>query len=196
MIDARFRPLGAPAYKSRRRAPFRVNYGTRLDLLEQELSKLRARNIVIEAGFSLEKIRNDGWPRSGATPTHPAVVLHFDSRNGHIAMPCDTYDRFEDNLYAVALSLEALRAVDRYGVTKNAEQYKGWTALPANDGKMNADAARALIAGLAGVPVSAVVSGDLEILYRAAAKRAHPDTPDGSHEAFTRLQEAMRVLRG
>lgn len=44
------------------------------------------------------------------------------------------YDDWRDNLRAVALSLEALRAVDRYGVSRRGEQYRGWQALEAGDG--------------------------------------------------------------
>lgn len=70
MLDVRFRPLerwiGKRA-ESRRRAPFRSKYSQTLDLLEKELNHLRARNITIEAGFRLDQIRNDGWPRNSAT---------------------------------------------------------------------------------------------------------------------------------
>jgi len=40
------------------------------------------------------------------------------------------YDDWQDNLRAIALAMEALRAVDRYGVSKRGEQYQGWKQLP------------------------------------------------------------------
>jgi len=47
-------------------------------------------------------------------------------------MPCDSFRDWEANLRAIALSLEHLRAVDRYGVTtEEEEQYTGWLRLPA-----------------------------------------------------------------
>jgi len=47
-------------------------------------------------------------------------------------MPCDSFKDWEANLRAIALSLERLRAADRYGVTtEEKEQYIGWLRLPA-----------------------------------------------------------------
>lgn len=131
-LQARFVPLGPVSGRSagRRRATFRIGYSDRLSLLESELAKLGAKEIVIQAQFEAKDIRNDGWPRSSARPKGPAVVLSFQSKHGPLSYPCDSYDAWEDNLYAIALALEALRAVDRYGVTKRAEQYKGWAQLP------------------------------------------------------------------
>ena len=52
MIDVRFVPLkewpGTPT-KLRRDGRFRVPYAKTLDLLEDELAKLRAKNIIIQA---------------------------------------------------------------------------------------------------------------------------------------------------
>jgi hypothetical protein len=43
----------------------------------------------------------------------------------------DKFATWQDNLRAIALGLEALRKVDRYGITKNSEQYTGWKQLEA-----------------------------------------------------------------
>lgn len=37
-------------------------------------------------------------------------------------------------------------------------------------------------------------AGEILAAYRAKAKALHPDTPGGSHEAFVKLQEAMRTV--
>lgn len=44
-------------------------------------------------------------------------------RRGHLSYPCDTFTTLQDNLRVIALALEALRMVDRYGVTRRGEQY-------------------------------------------------------------------------
>ena len=157
MIDARFRPLdrwiGEKTPTNRRkRATFRAKYQGTLDLLEHELQKLSARDIVIEAEFATSEIRNDGWPRGRATPKGPAVILSFTKRSGSqqipVAMPCDTFDDWEDNLRGIALSLEALRAVDRYGVTRSGEQYAGFAQIsaPAASDNMTVDIASHVLA--------------------------------------------------
>lgn len=200
MLQARFVPYAGPVpRRERSRARFSVGYQTRLNLLDVELSKLGARNIVIQAEFEAREIRNDGWPRSTARPKGPAVIVSFDSDKGPLSFPCDTFQRWEDNLYAIARSLEALRAVDRYGVTRRAEQYRGWAQLPAAapdrafGSKLEASR---WLAEIAGVVDGRPLSGDhLETTYRIAARRLHPDA-GGSTEAFQRLQDAMRLLRG
>lgn len=51
-------------------ARFRTEYNRTLELLDYELTQLKARDIVIESGFRFEELRNDGWPRGGTTPIH------------------------------------------------------------------------------------------------------------------------------
>lgn len=196
-------PGMATASYNRKRAPFRIGYADRLNLLDHELNKLQARDIVIQAQFQPKDIRNDGWPRSSARPSGPAIIVSFKGSNGPLSFPCDRYDFWEDNLYAIALSLEALRAVDRYGVTKNAEQYKGWAQLPAADKSatfQDAEQAAQWLAVVSGGSSTAafllVNSTARDASYRMAAKQLHPDKPGGSTEDFQKLQAAMRILRG
>lgn len=205
MLDARFRPLerwvGART-KGRRNATFRAKYTQTLDLLESELNHLRAKNITIEAGFRLDQIRNDGWPRSSAgKPSEPGVILSFTAKGGNVAMPCDTFSDWEDNLRAIALSLEALRAVDRYGVTKSGEQYRGFAQLPApgsTEPSMDVQSAATMLATFSTKHSWSELLRD-ERAYREALANAHRAThPDLSKSdnttGFLRVQEAKRVL--
>jgi len=204
MIDARFRPVDRwpgqrTSSRARQQARFRVGYRSTLDLLETELRHLRARDIIIQAGFSLSDIRNDGWPRSNARrPDDPGVIVSFVSPKGALSFPCDRYTEWEDNLRAIALSLEALRAVDRYGVTQHAEQYRGWQALPpaqSPDEPMSPEAAAEFLARHGGIFVSPVHTDPaaLDAAYRNAARVLHPDA-GGDHELFVKLQQAKATL--
>lgn len=201
MLDVIFVPLekwpGKPS--KQKQATFRMHQTRRLDALEYELRKLRAQDMVIEAWFDHQSIRNDGWPKSSARPSGPGVILSFTGKDGPLSFPCDTYDRWEDNLYAIALSLEALRAVDRYGVTRTAEQYQGWKQLPAPAEEDIRDRKWALehLARLAGVQPGILSDpATVDLAYRAAAKKTHPDVPGGSAAAFQVLQEAIGLIRG
>jgi hypothetical protein len=193
MIDVRFRPLEIPADKSRKSATFRAGWNNTLELLEKELNHLWAKDIVVQAGFELQDIRMDGWPRAGRSPKHPAVALSFRDRSGRpLSFPCDTFDDYQDNLRAVAKSLEALRAVNRYGVTKGHEQYRGFTALPPVVSQDEKSAAVSFIAKALG-RTSEAVSRDLNGSYRDACRKLHPDT-GGSHGEFTELQRHWAAL--
>ncbi len=199
MIEVRFRPLADPdPRKTRKKPPFKVSYGRTLTLLDYELRQVGASGVIIEAGFRLEQLRQDGWPYANAKPSHPAVKISFRNKRGQsLGFPCDTYNSIEGNIRAISLTLEALRAVDRYGVTQTGEQYRGWTALPAApsaEQSLSRESAIAVIATLAGLSYSDAVF-DMKAAYRAAARNAHPDS-GGTQEAFVQLQRAWAVVGG
>lgn len=180
----RFRPIEqwpGELTRSRRRSPFEASLSATQDLLTRELRALNARTVVIQLAIGEIDLRNDGLPRASARPEHPGVILSLDSPYGPLSYPCDTFTDWQSNLRAIALALEALRKVDRYGVTKNGEQYTGWRQIEGRTptGPMTVAEARAFMAQ----------HGD----YRTAARKLHPDT-GGSAEEFQRLQEARRVL--
>jgi len=105
-----------------RASNFRAGYSETLKALDHELTKVFAKTIVIQAFFRADQLRGDGWPYANARPSRSGVILSFSTAKGAFSFPCDKYSSFDDNLRAIALSLQALRAVDRYGVTQRAEQ--------------------------------------------------------------------------
>ncbi|MFN3650059.1 MAG: molecular chaperone DnaJ [Armatimonadota bacterium] len=206
MLNATFRPLaqwpGAPR-TVRRHSQFRAGYVSTLDLLEAELDKLSARDIIIQIAVDRKDIRNDGWPRADARPRHPGVILNFVSRKIPYQFVCDTYHDWQDNLRAIALTLEALRAMERYGATQHREQYKGFAQLPPGEGApppqpeaMTTDEAAELLGELGGFTFAAVLA-DAEvarIAWRRAADKTHPDK-GGDGAEFLRAQRAWELLR-
>jgi hypothetical protein len=198
MLDARFRPLPKWTRKpglQMERPRFRTRYVEVLNALEHELGKLNARDILIEAGFPLNTIRNDGWPRGGSQPHHPGVVLYFTTRDGAMEFPCGTYQNFEANLYAIALTLENLRAIDRYGVTLGHEQYRGFLAIEAAPDQMTVEKAANFVSFFSKVPSDEIIGdpGAYRAAYRVSASQLHPDVaanPDG----FIKLGQAKEVL--
>jgi len=174
-------------------------YNRTLDLLEYELRQLKARDVRIEAGYNLASLRNDGWPRGGTRPSHPGVVLYFTGVDGDMCFPAGAYSRMEDNLHGIALTLECLRAVDRYGVTMAHEQYRGFLALPPARSASEAwtiDSAVAWLALRTGRTESSLLENRATYreAYRAAAARMHPDNPAGSVDQFAVLQAVSGLL--
>lgn len=177
-----------------------VDWSGTVSLLERELRELNAKNVLLQMAVTDKDIRQDGWIRGNATPSHPGVILTFDSRFGPLSYPCDTFAKWQANVRAIALALEALRKVDRYGVTRRGEQYTGWKALPPAGGSTSTMTARAaaevLVAAEALDGEAAALLHDEQAFrwtYRTAAKNTHPDA-GGDDLAFQRVQEAKRVL--
>jgi hypothetical protein len=199
-----FRPLtiwpGGDHTRYRKASQFSSTYPATLELLQRELGMLGVTEAVLQLAIGEADIRTDGMPRASARPAHPGVVLTFESRHGHLQYATDVFDTWHDNLRAIALSLEALRLVDRYGISKRGEQYTGWKALPAGgNGRGHRETAARFVlrcAGLADddVNVSGVLDGSsLHSVYRLAARRAHPDT-GGSDAVFAQLEQARRTI--
>jgi len=197
------RPISSypvPETRHRKRARFIASRGRptplsqTLDDLDRELKQLGCRRAVLELDVTESDIRNDGWPRSTANPATPRVVLSLpESKHGPLRYPCDAFTRWEDNLRAIALALQALRAVDRYGVTRHGEQYAGWKALPAATGPtMSVEAAARVIDGINPHQVVRDPSYAKQVI-REAVRRTHPDT-GGAADDFHLVQTARAVL--
>jgi len=198
---ARFRPIqqwpGAPT-RNRRRAQFSAPWQSTLNLLTRELEQLGRKNVVIQVAVTEQEIRLDGFPRANARPDHPGVIVSLDSKYGPLSYPCDAFTTWQDNLRAIGLALEALRAVDRYGVTKRGEQYTGWKELTGPGPVVMTREQAAKFIGKWGCfdPAAVLQHWPYEgRYYREAARRLHPDA-GGSTEDFQALQEAKRVLDG
>lgn len=204
-FDVTFRPIDTwPGELTavRRSTPFYSTYSQTLTLLRTELDHLDASAIVIQLALDESQIRLDGMPRAGATPAHPGVILAFDSKHGPLKYATDVFTHWEANVRAIALELEALRKVERYGITKRGEQYTGWKALGSGiemgPATMTWDEAAAFLHDAAGWTGDWDPEADrihIDVAYRMAAKRLHPDR-GGDPEQFKRLGDAKRILDG
>lgn len=151
--------------------------------------------IAIPAGA----FRIDGRPYANAKAEHPGVIFSIESRHGHLSYPCDTFTTWQDNLRAIALALEALRKVDRYGVTKRGEQYRGFLALEstaAPAGFATADDALTFLGkytGLGLAEMKSIVGAPARALRRAQ-RETHPDA-GGDAATFQRVSLAEAKLR-
>ncbi len=182
----------------RRRGVFRVSPGRAIDDLRQELERAGALRATLELDVRDGDIRADGQLRANSRPFSPRVVVSFEHPTaGWLRYPCDTFSDHLDNIRAIALALEALRAVERYGVVRRAEQYAGWKALPASTSPTlsSAQAAKVLAEyGYPGAPEGTAIApsthtslrqqlreailasrDEYEAARRIARKRVHPD---------------------
>lgn len=195
-----FRPLrwtgpSTPASRRRSRWTFKAGWQDTLDLLGRELEHLHAKDIVIEADFREQDLRLDGMPRANARqPEHPGIRLAFESKYGPLVYATDSCAFWQHNVRSIALGLEALRAVDRYGVTKRGEQYTGWKELDSKPAVITPSEAWKTLRALARVNEHlAPASLTEERIISLARRRSHPDYEGTSEtwEQFTRAYEAV-----
>ena len=200
MIEIRHRPLGVWPFASTpegdraSRYTFRASYPSTLDLLDRELWMLDASAVVLQTLHPSSAHRRDGGLRADArAPSHPGVVLTFDvptSRHpaGYLSFATDRGDHWQTNVRMIALGMEALRKVDRYGIVRHGEQYRGFAALTAG-GPGRPEEIIARESGLSPEEVAA----DTKRAVRMAARSAHPDA-GGSHDRFVAVQQAAKAL--
>lgn len=173
----------------RKPSQFGAPLATTLEQLQRELRLVGAKDVELLIAVDASQFRLDGRPRANATAVHPGVVLSFTAKPvGRLSYPCDTYLTWQDNLRAITLALEALRRVNRYGVTKSGEQYRGFLALEQHP--HSADAQERWLREY----VAAPPQWTLDTVLRNAKRKAHPDT-GGDADAFQRVLDAERALR-
>lgn len=210
MIEYRFRPIvwtgpKTPSYQRRARTAFSASWSSTLELLEAELFHLNAKDVNIQADLRLSDIRLDGLPRANARiPDFPGVIINLTAYRRPLQYKTDVCTFWQHNVRSIALGLQALRAVDRYGISGSGEQYIGWTAIgdrpyvpDTNRVAMTKEEALEYLRSVAGgreEPVRVAQMTD-KMVYRLAQRVSHPDNQEtGSSDVFIRVQEAGWTL--
>lgn len=192
-------------------SPFSATYSQTLDLLERELTHLGAKDPILQVDADEKDVRMDGQLRANALVGYPGVILSFITEDhGTLTYPCNAFAGYANrgwhaNLRAIALGLEALRKVERYGIAERGQQYAGWKELGSGSIALGGDAmtvheAAHYIGGFIlqsmGTDWSEEIDADplfALALVRDAVKRSHPDV-DGNADVFHKVQVAREVL--
>lgn len=171
----------------------------------RELGVKESAEYVLMMDVEESDIRLDGAIRANAKPHSQHVAVAFESKRGPLLFACGRFTTWQDNLRAIALGLEALRKVDRYGITQSDEQYTGFRALPGMvpvpKPFVSAEEAAEFMVEATGVEVGGHTRAGLLLcdrdaidrVYRQAAKRLHPDA-GGDPDEFVRLGQARELL--
>lgn len=156
----------------------------------RELNAMNARNILISTNLQLTTY---GVPRSNQrAPEDPGVAIYWERNGKPQCMAIDQYDRVADNLAAVAVSLQGLRAVERHGGAQIMERaFIGFAQLPESTGRHWRE-----VLGISGLPSVHII----ETAFRELARERHPDYQSGSHIGMAELnaarEAALRELEG
>lgn len=158
--------------------------------LNLEIDRLRASDLIISTNL---RTRNDGGYYSAdlaRKEEDPGVAIYFKHKGRQMSMCCDQYNRVWENIYALAMAIEALRGIDRWGVSDFLERaFTGFTAIEEKS-TFNQKSIYEIL-GLESRPESV---DQVHRAYRVKAKIVHPDMPGGSAPAFKDLQTAYSQI--
>jgi len=150
--------------------------------IEGEIRRLGCRDADFVVSTNIP-VRRDGLPYANQrTPDDPGVAVYFTLKKKPRCFACDRWVRPEDNIAAIAMVIQALRTIERYGVGNLEQAFAGYQEglPPAPDHDWHL---------VLGVSRSASVD-DIERAYLAKARVMHPDVEGGSDEAMRRLNVA------
>lgn len=172
-----------------------------------ELRLMGARTMIISTNLPT---RQDGLPMASSTVRagdHGAAVYWTEMVQGRLAphvMTCDRWNRLGCNLHAIALSLRALRGLERWGAVRREQAFAGMRELPAAAG---ADAAAPRpwreVLGMppplaAGSRSAALELNQARLNWRVLMRQHHPDLggdPAAAADINRAMDEAERELK-
>lgn len=150
--------------------------------IHHELGLLGGQRPIISTNLEL---RQDGLPYSNRrAPEDPGAAVWFTLAGKPSVLAVDKWKRVEDNLWAIAKHIEALRGQNRWGVGTREQAFAGYTALPA-PGESGAPTWWAVLGVAHDAPLEVTRAA-----YREQAKRCHPDQNAGEGAAMVRLNAA------
>ena len=173
-------PTGWPRTRKPQRSRFDTTLAVARDCLLDELRRLGAGDVVISTDI---RTRNDGLPYANARePVDRGVAVYFTRHGRQQCIPCDRWDRVQDNLQAVRKTIEALRGLDRWGARQIVDAaFTGFVALP----ESLPDDWRSVL----GVPPECKSLSEVRDRYRRRRREYHPDH-GGDPEMFHAVQKA------
>lgn len=106
------------------------------DELEKELFLLDIKDPILSTNVPLKLA---GGPRSRINVDDPGAAIYFKRKEKNVVLACDRYRRVQDNIHAIARTVNSLRQIDRDGVSDFLERaFTGFTAIAENAGPSNA----------------------------------------------------------
>lgn len=180
----------------RRSAPYKVDITTAVDELHGVLKRLGALSGSVVLSSNVPPRNALGTPRNdGHNVADPGVAVYWTTRaHGERVVACDKWATVRENVRAIGLALEGLRAMERAGATQILERaFQAFGALPA------AAAAPTVRPWWQVLELSEGMIGELDIAmvearYRKLAAKAHPDH-GGSEVAMAELNLAREQAR-
>lgn len=152
------------------------------EFLHAEISRLGGKNLIVSSNIP---VRQDGFMYSDAAGQKlldPGVAIYFKWKDRDVAMCCDQYLSVWENVYALGKGIEALRGMDRWGVSNFLD--RAFTGFMAIEEKRDRNWNEVL-----GVAEDASID-QIKSAYKSLAKQYHPDVNPISPEKFVEINNA------
>lgn len=180
-------PPGWNRTQHRIESRFKAVTSKALTALTAEIGRLGGSSVVISTNLPLKA---DGTFRQDRDPIDPGAAVYFRRNGKDVVFACDQFDEVRENLYAIAKTIEAMRAIERYGASELVDRaFSGFLGLPAV-ASQGEDCWGVL--GLAPMSSESVV----RLVYRDLARKLH--NAGAADVEFTRINiardEAIRSL--
>ena len=185
-------PLGYKRTNYRKIPIFKtVPLGTAVAMVVLEIKRLSGVSSVLIS--SNVPLRLDGMPRADFahhSKSDPGVAVYFKYEGADTVLCCDKFLKVEDNLKAIAVTVEDMRRIERNGVSDFIKRsFTGFKELPqATNGT-----ARSWL-DVFGFSEAPRHFSYVEYHYKQLAKALHPDK-GGELAEFQELNEAFDQAR-
>lgn len=176
-------PAGRPRAKYSESARFKTALGAAIDNVRREVELLGGQQLVISSNLPLKR---DGFPMArGGYIADKGVAVYFNLKKKPMCFACDRWDKAEDNMQAIALTIGALRGLERWGSGQMVEQaFTGFVALPAPEQPWQT----------LGLSTSRPTREQIDEAHRRLAAQHHPDRPGGDTNEMARINAARDEL--
>jgi hypothetical protein len=173
-------PKNWPKTEVKQDSRFRQTLSAALTKLKRECHLLGGKELVLSSNYTL----------GTEHPKESGVVAYFNLDQKPIAIPCDRWRAVEDNVYAIAMTIEAMRGMERWGAKHMiTAMFSGFKALPQK---------------ASGIPPHEILGleanrqyteAEITSAYKRKAMTEHPDKPTGSNEKWAALREAHDLMQ-
>lgn len=182
---------------ARRHARYKVTPEVATRELIRSLSLLGANRQTIVVSSNVPIRQTDGLPYAAyRIPEDSGVAVYWTTRaHGERVMACDRWIGVHENIRAIGLATEGLRAIDRAGASQILERaFAAFGALPASP---EATPVRAWweVLGFAEAMLASLSPAVIDARFRELAAKAHPDRTGGSDAALIELNLARQQAR-
>lgn len=167
---------------------FKQTLHSSVQFLNAEIERLKASDLIISTNIPVRKSNGGFYSDWMNRKLHvPGVAIYFKLKGNDQSMCCDQYTHVWENIYALAKGIEALRGIERWGISEFLERaFTGFPALPESS-TINQQKVWDIL-GLDDEPVSSHV---VRSAYKHRVKKLHPDA-GGSIDDFDLLQRAYK----